>query len=57
MACDQRKESSFLETEDSGKAVRCLGMYRGGMVSEGKGTEWEGEGDDHADAWLGCKER
>lgn len=31
-------------------------MYRGGMVSEGKGTEWEGADDDHPDAWLGCKD-
>lgn len=43
--CDQREKPSFLETEDSGKAVRRLGMYRGRMVSEGKGTEWEGADD------------
>lgn len=36
--------------------MRCLGTDRGGMVSEGKGTEWEGADDDRVDAWLGCKE-
>lgn len=56
VACDQRGKPSFLET-DSGKNAKRLGKYKGGMVSKGKGREWEGADDDHADAWLGCKER